>query len=107
MALSNHHRTTLEEVFDHQASGNIEWRKVASLRNAVGTVSERPNGKLKVTLGAETEVFHPSHGKDVDRQMIVDLRRMLAQAGLGPDGEGATGNRRVRDYGDSRWGKPT
>jgi hypothetical protein len=25
------------------------------------------------------------HGKDVDAQMIVDLRRMLRQAGFAPD----------------------
>jgi hypothetical protein len=31
-----------------------------------------------------TEVFQPPDGKDVDRQMIVDLRRMLTNAGLEP-----------------------
>jgi hypothetical protein len=32
---------------------------------------------------------------------------MLAQAGLAPDGSHATADQRTRDYGDSRWGKPT
>ena len=49
---------------------------------AVGEVTEEHNGKLKVTVGESTEVLQPPRGKDVDRAMIVDLRRMLTRAGL-------------------------
>lgn len=105
--LSNHHRDTLAELFDHQRAGNVEWRKVRSLLEAVGTVEEEHNGKLKVTVGPETETFsHPS-GKELERQTVVDLRRMLTEAGYAPGGEGETDDERDRDYGDSRWGKPT
>jgi hypothetical protein len=41
---------------------------------------------LKVTLGDETEVLQPPHGKDIDQQTIVDLRRLLVRAGLAPAG---------------------
>jgi hypothetical protein len=68
----------------HPAGGNIEWRQVKSLLEAVGAVTEEHSGKLRVTLGDETEVFEPPHGKDIDKQMIVDLRRMLSGAGLAP-----------------------
>ena len=43
-----------------------------------------PNGKVKVELGGQTEVLQPPDDKDVDRQLIVDLRRMLTSAGLQP-----------------------
>jgi hypothetical protein len=82
--LNHHHRDTLERIFTHPSSGNIEWRQVLSLLEAVGTTTEEANGKLKVTLGSETEVFRPPTGKDIDRQLIVDLRRMLTNAGLAP-----------------------
>ena len=78
------HRATLERIFGHPASGNIEWRQVRSLLEAVASVTEEHNGKLRVELGDETEVLQPPHGKDVDEQMIVDLRRMLTRAGLTP-----------------------
>ena len=55
-----------------------------SLIEAVGTAVEEHNGKVKVTLGEQSEVLHPPHGKDVDTQMIVDLRQMLAAAGYAP-----------------------
>jgi hypothetical protein len=82
--LEHHHRDTVQKIFSHPSSANIEWRELRSLLEAVGTVSEHHNGKLQVTLGAETEVFDPPHGKDIDQQMVVDLRRMLRNAGFAP-----------------------
>jgi hypothetical protein len=105
--LSNHHRDTLRKILSHPASGNIEWRQVLSLLNAVGTVEEEHNGKVKVTLGPETEVLERPRGKDIDVQTIVDLRRMLTSAGLGAAGAPAVEDERSRDHGDSRWGSPT
>ena len=85
-SLSHRHRETVEKIFGHPASGNIEWRQVTSLLEAIGTVLEEHNGNLKVTLGDETEVIRPPHGKDIDEQMVVDLQRMLTGAGFGPPG---------------------
>jgi hypothetical protein len=83
--LSNHHRSTLREIFQHPVSHNIEWRAVVSLLDAAGSVSEHHDGKLAVTLGSETEFFDPPKGKDIDAQAIVDLRRMLTAAGYRPE----------------------
>lgn len=105
--LNNHHRDTVEKIFAKPPSHNVEWRQVVSLLEAVGTVTRQHNGKLKVALGPETEVLPAPHGKDVDTQILVDLRRMLTQAGYAPDGPGAVGDERRRDHGDSRWGKPS
>jgi hypothetical protein len=82
--LDSQHRNTVEKIFREPSSGNIEWRRVKSLLEAAGTATEEHDGKLKVTLGDETEVLEPPRGKDVDQQMIVDLRRMLRRAGLAP-----------------------
>ena len=82
--LDGEHRNTVERIFSHPSSGNVEWRQVRALLEAVGTVTEEHNGKLKVTLGDETEVLQPPGEKDIDQQMIVDLRRMLRRAGLAP-----------------------
>jgi hypothetical protein len=80
--LDNHHRTTLRQIFQHPASHNIEWRAVTSLLEAVGTVAPHHDGKVAVTPGSQTEFFDPPAGKDIDVQMVVDLRRMLSQAGF-------------------------
>jgi hypothetical protein len=40
-----------------------------------------------VTLGGETETFERPNDKDIDPQQVVDLRRMLRNAGYGPEAE--------------------
>jgi hypothetical protein len=84
--LSNHHRNTLRQIFQHPVSHNIEWHAVVSLLEAVGSVTRSHDGKLAVTLGTETEYLDPPPDKDVDTQLVVDLRRMLGAAGYGPEG---------------------
>jgi hypothetical protein len=105
--LSNRHHDTVERIFSHPSSRNIEWREVVSLLETIGTVTHQHNGKLKVSLGPETEVLPAPHGKDVDVQIVVDLRRMLGQAGFAPERSPAPPDRRARDHGDGRWGEPT
>jgi hypothetical protein len=105
--LNNHHRDTIAKIFSHSSSGNVEWRQVLSLLAAIGTTTEEHNGKVRVTLGPETEVLRPPHGKNIEEQSLVDLRRMLKQAGFSPTGEPAIHDQRSRDHGDGQWGEPT
>jgi hypothetical protein len=82
--LDNRHRDTVREIFRHPTSHNVEWRAVLSLLEAVGTVTIRHDGKVVVRLGPEQEVLDPPKNKDIDEQMVVDLRRMLGNAGYKP-----------------------
>ena len=82
--LDSRHRDTVRQIFEHPTSHNIDWRAVLSLLDAIGTVSQHHDGKVAVTLGPELEFLVPPAGKDVDEQMVVDLRRMLTEAGYRP-----------------------
>jgi hypothetical protein len=82
--LDNRHRNTLRQIFQHPVSHNIEWHAVTSLLEVVGTVTVHHDGKVAVKIGTEAAFFDPPAGKDIDAQMVVDLRRMLSQAGYGP-----------------------
>ncbi len=79
--LNNRHRDTLLQIFQHPTSHNIEWPGVLSLLEAIGSVQQHHDGKYKVTLGTETEVITPPKHKDIDTQQVIDLRRMLTNAG--------------------------
>jgi hypothetical protein len=83
--LSGHHRDTIAHILQHPVGHNIEWRSVVSLLEAVGQVEETHSGKLLVTLGTETQTFEPPRHKDIDPQQVVDLRRLLKNAGYGSD----------------------
>ena len=82
--LDNHHRNTLRQIFAHPVSHNIEWHAVTSLLEDVGTVTTHHDGKVTVAVGSQTEIFDPPAGKDIDTQMVVDLRRLLSHAGYEP-----------------------
>jgi hypothetical protein len=82
--LDNRHRNTLRQIFQHPVSHNIEWHAVVSLLEAVGSVNQQHDGKLAVTLGDETEFLDVPPHKDIDAQLVVDLRRMLSGVGYGP-----------------------
>jgi hypothetical protein len=79
--LSNHHRDTLFKILEHPSSHNIEWEAVVSLLEAVGSVARGKDRKFVVTVGDETQTFRAPKDKDIDVQQVVDLRRMLTNAG--------------------------
>ena len=85
--LNSHQRNTLRKIFRHPTGHNIEWRAVVSLLEAIGSVEEHRDGKVAVTVGAQTRFFDiPSH-KDIETDTVVDLRHMLSAAGYEPAAE--------------------
>jgi hypothetical protein len=83
--LDGHHRSTVERIFNHPVSHNIQWHDVLSLLQSVGTVVEEASGRYTVTLGSETETFDAPRHHDIDEQQVIDLRRMLRSAGITPN----------------------
>ena len=88
--LEHRHRDTLEKLFAHPTSANIEWREVLSLLEATGATVDEHGRKVEVKLGDQLAFLEVPHGKDVDRQLIVDVRRLLTGAGFGPDAPPST-----------------
>lgn len=86
--LNNHHLDTLTAIFAHPTSHNIQWVDVTSLIGAIGSIEEKRDGKFRVQIGDEVQVFDRPHTKDIDVQLIVDLRHMLSHAGFSPQKPG-------------------
>lgn len=83
--LNSHHRQTVEKIFAHPTSANIEWREVKSLLAAIGSVESEGNGKLHITVGSQPELVLTPHGdKDADIRTVVELRDLLTRAGYAP-----------------------
>jgi len=79
--LNNHHRNTLRQLFEEPESHNVEWHAVLSLLGAVGTVEQHHDGTVTVRVGGHTEFLDPPAGKDIDPELVADLRALLARAG--------------------------
>jgi hypothetical protein len=85
--LGREHAHTLQKIFQHPLSHNIEWRLVRTLLEAVGSVTEEHNGHLRVTINGESFTVHRPLGKDVaDVQTLIDLRHFLERVGITPNG---------------------
>jgi hypothetical protein len=82
--LDAHHRATVEKLFGHPVSHNIQWHDVISLLESVGTVSQGHDGRYTVTLGTETRAFDEPRHHDIEEQQVIDLRRMLKNIGIAP-----------------------
>jgi len=80
--LDGHHKATVEKIFSHPVSHNIQWHDVLSLLQSVATVSEEHDGRYKVAIGSETQTFDVPRHHDIEEQQVVDLRRMLKAAGI-------------------------
>ena len=81
--LNSHRRDTLLQIFQHPTSHNIEWHRVLSLLEAVGSVELRHDGKYLARVGGQNVVLARPKHKDIEVQQVVDLRRMLSGAGYG------------------------
>lgn len=82
--LDAHHRATVEKIFRHPLSHNIEWHSVLSLLESLTAVTREHDGRLLVSLGGESETFD-RRGRTIDEQQVVDLRRMLRGSGIVPE----------------------
>jgi hypothetical protein len=80
--MDGHHRATVEKIFNHPVSHNIQWHDVLSLLESVGDVTKESDGRYRVTMGSETETFDVPRHHDIDEQQVVDLRRMLRGIGI-------------------------
>lgn len=79
--VNHHHRDTITTLFTHPTSRNLKWVDVISMLNAVGSVEDKADGRIRVALGDEVEGFEV-HEKDVTVEQVADLRRMLRNAGI-------------------------
>ncbi|WP_368499079.1 hypothetical protein [Herbiconiux sp. A18JL235] len=80
--LSQHHRTTLQRIEAHPTTRNLEWNDVIGLLNEVAEVTEEHDGKFVVKLGEGRIVITKPRHKDVDEQLVVDLRKLFRDAGI-------------------------
>lgn len=80
--LSQHHRTTLKRIEDHPTTHNLEWNDVIGLLGEVADVQEQHDGKFVVKLGDDRLVLTKPKHKDVDEQVVIDLRRAFKNAGF-------------------------
>ncbi|MFD1713796.1 hypothetical protein ACFSBZ_04865 [Amnibacterium flavum] len=82
--VSQHHRATLEHIEHHPTTHNLEWDDVIGLLNEVADVREEHDGKFVVKLGDDRITITKPRHKNVDEQLVLDLRKLFKDAGYLP-----------------------
>lgn len=80
------HQRTLESIFSHPASANVQWRDIEALFTELGAeVSEREGSRVAVVLFEEVRIFHRPHpSPNTDKGALASVRKWLEQHGVKP-----------------------
>ena len=78
------HQKTLEAIFTHPVSANIQWRDIEGLLLELGgKISEREGSRIAVVLFSEVRVFHRPHpSPNTDKGAVASVRKWLEQHGI-------------------------
>lgn len=80
------YQKTLDLIFSHLISGNIQWPDIEALFIELGAViSEREGSRISVVLFGEVRVFHRPHpSPNTDKGAVASIREWLKANGVTP-----------------------
>ena len=86
------HQRTLEAIFAHPISANIQWKDIEALFTELGAdISERGGSRIAVVLFGEVRVFHRPHpSPNTDKGAVASIRKWLNQHGITTGTAGVT-----------------
>ena len=86
MALSSTHIKTYRQIVADPVNGNIPWRKIEAMLEALGArIIEGRGSRITVLLQGVRRDFHRPHpGKEALRYRVRDVRDLLAEAEIEP-----------------------
>ncbi len=80
------HKEKIEKVFEHPASGNIDFKKlIHALEHYGAEVDISKHNKAKIFLKGEELVIPVPHDHVLSKDMVVEVRHFLEKVGLTPD----------------------
>ena len=89
-ALSKSCRTTLDTIYQHPLSHNLEWPDVIALFAKLGTVEHKSNNEFVFAIGGEHHLMRKAHGKNLPADDVIEFRHMLTRAGWSPESARST-----------------
>ncbi len=84
--MSHHYQKTLEALFSHPISANIDHKDVEHLLSELGASVEQKHGnKLEITLNGKTMYLHRPHGHALPKDEVANVRDFLDNCGVKPE----------------------
>ena len=83
------HRQTLEMIFGHPVSTNIDWKAVEHLFEHLGyevEITKNHHAKVKADNGQEVVIILPHHGHTLEsKDEVIKIRHFLEGQGVTPE----------------------
>jgi len=85
--MSHNHRKTLQALFAHPASSNLDPRHVfAALEDLGAEVRHGGHGQVVAKLNGHTQGFHDTR-HSLSKEEVGAIRKFLTSAGIDPAGD--------------------
>ena len=82
--MTHKHRTTLQALFAHPVSSNIDPKAVKSMLEVLGAeVTHGGHSQIVVKLNGHHHGFHDSH-HSLSKDEVAGMRKFLQDAGVDP-----------------------
>ncbi|MEA3543991.1 MAG: type II toxin-antitoxin system HicA family toxin [Thermodesulfobacteriota bacterium] len=80
------HQKTLELIFSHPVTANINWHDIEALFVELGAeISEREGSRIGVRLFGDRRVFHRPHpSPSTDKGAVASIRKWLKENEVTP-----------------------
>jgi hypothetical protein len=75
---------TIDAIYRHPLSHNLEWSAVIALFTKLGTVQQKSSNEMAFEIGGAHHVVRKSHTKDLTTEEVMAFRHMLTRAGWSP-----------------------
>lgn len=76
--LHPHEQRTIDQVFQHPISHNLEWRDIKAMFASLGDVEQEHNGNLKVVVSGHSLVFNsPKDNGVASADEVMEIRHFL------------------------------
>ena len=80
------HKAKIEKIFEHPVSGNIDPKKLLSALEHYGArIEHTKQNKAKIFLNDKEFAIPLSHGGNLSKDVVIEIKHFLESAGLTPD----------------------
>lgn len=84
--MSHHTKKTLEALFAHPISSNIDYGDVVHALSSVGVeVEEKTANKVALTKDGHTVTIHRPHQHALPKDEVATIRGFLTDCGISPE----------------------
>lgn len=82
--MNHRHRKTLQSLFSHPISANIDFREVEHVLQELGAQIDNKSGaRIGVTLNGHSAAFHHAN-HSLTKDEVVQIRKFLETCGVNP-----------------------